>query len=108
MPYLLTGNYTPAALQALGRNPSNRHEAAEKLVAAAGGKLLSFYRTSDNGAGVHIVFDADPITALAIDVVVVAGGALSDIRFTRLWTDEEVAQMRTKRAQIDAAYTAPG
>lgn len=106
--FLITGNYTAAALQALGRNPSDRHAAARKLVEAGGGKLLSFYRTAADGPGVHITIEADPITALAINVVVAAGGALTDMTFTRLWTDEEVAQMRAKRAQIDAAYQAPG
>jgi uncharacterized protein with GYD domain len=105
--FLLTGTYTPAALQALARNPSDRHAAARKLVETAGGKLVSFYRTVGNGPGVHIVIDADPITALAISVVVTAGGALTDIKFDRLWSDEEVAQMRAKRAQIDSAYQAP-
>ena len=108
MPFYLTGNYTAAALQALGRNPSDRHAAAKKAVEAGGGKLLSFYRTGDDGPGVHIVFDADDITALAISVAVAAGGALTGIKFGRLWTDDEVGQMRAKRAQIDAAYKAPG
>lgn len=108
MPYYLTGNYTAAALQALGRNPSDRPAAAKKLIETAGGKLISFYRTAANGPGVHIIFEADATSALAINTVVAAGGALTDIKYGRLWTDEEVAQMRVKRAQIDAAYQAPG
>ena len=108
MPFYLTGNYTAAALQALGRNPSDRHAAAKKLVEAGGGKLLSFYRTSADGPGVHIIFDADPITVMAINLVVAAGGALTDIKVGRLWTDEETVQVRAKRAQIESVYQAPG
>jgi uncharacterized protein with GYD domain len=108
MPYYLTGNYTPAALKALGENPSNRHEAAEKLVTAGGGKLISFYRTLAEGPGVHIIFEADPIAAAAINAVAVSGGALTNARFGRLWTDDEVAAIRQKRTQIEGAYNAPG
>lgn len=82
--------------------------AAKKLVEAGGGKLLSFYRTSADGPGVHIIFDADPITVMAINLVVAAGGALTDIKVGRLWTDEETGQVRAKRAQIESAYQVPG
>jgi len=106
--FCLTGNYTSAALKALGERPSDRHEAARMLVEAGGGKLVGFYRTAATGPGVHIIFEADPIAALAINVVVAAGGALTDMTFARLWTNDEVGQMRTKRAQIEGAYKAPG
>src|SRR3954451_10648930 len=96
MHWYLTGNYTSEAMKALGKNPTDRHEAARKLVTAGGGKLISFYRTLADGPGVHIIFEADPITAGAINAIVVAGGALSGIRFGRLWTDEEVTALRKK------------
>lgn len=106
--FCLTGNYTPAALKALGETPSDRQEAARKLVEAGGGRLISFYRTAASGPGVHIIYEADPISALAINVVVAAGGALTDMNWTRLWTNEEVGEMRAKRKQLEGAYKAPG
>ena len=40
MLFCITANYTPQALEAMGKNPNtNRREAVEKLVTAAGGKL---------------------------------------------------------------------
>ena len=108
MAYYLTANYTPAALKALGEKPSNRREAAEKLLTAAGGKLLSFYRTTAEGPGVHVIFDADPVAAAAINAALVASGACMDVKMGRLWTDDEVAAIRKKRAEIEAAYSPPG
>jgi hypothetical protein len=31
-----------------------------------------------------------------------------NVKFTRLWTDEEVTAIRKKRAEIEGAYKAPG
>jgi len=108
MHWYMTGNYTPAAMKALGEKPSDRREAANKLVTAGGGKLISFYRTLAEGPGFHIIFEADPITAAAINGIVVAGGAVMNLRFSRLWTDEEVTAIRKKRAEIEGAYKPPG
>ena len=42
MLFCITANYTPKALEAMGKNPkTNRREAVEKLVTAGGGKLES-------------------------------------------------------------------
>lgn len=72
-----------------------------------GGKLLSFYRTLRDGPGVHIIFEADPVAAAAISAVAVAGGALSNVTFSRLWTDNEVTAIRKKRAEIEGSYKPP-
>jgi uncharacterized protein with GYD domain len=95
-------------MKALGEKPSDRREAANKLITAAGGKLLSFYRTLTEGPGVVIIFEADPIAAAAINAVGVAGGAIMNVKFTRLWSDEDVTAIRQKRAEIEASYAPPG
>ena len=104
----MSGNYTSAAMKALGQKPSDRQAAAKKLITAGGGKLISFYRTVSEGPGVLIIFEADPITAVAVNAVAVAGGALTNVKFTRLWTNEEVMAIRKKRAEIEGAYKPPG
>jgi len=46
MLYCITANYTPKAMEAMAKNPdANRKEAVEKLVGAAGGKLIAMYGT---------------------------------------------------------------
>jgi hypothetical protein len=44
MLFCLTVNYTPRALDAMAKTPNtNRREAVEKLLTAAGGKLVAMY-----------------------------------------------------------------
>ena len=50
MLFCLTANYTPKALDAMAKNPNtNRREAVEKLLTAAGGKLVAMYGTIAEG-----------------------------------------------------------
>jgi uncharacterized protein with GYD domain len=106
----MTAQYTPKALNNILENPkTNRYEAAKKLVEAAGGKLISMYSTAAEGPGVLIIFDVpDPTAAPAISGTVVAAGAVHNVNLTRLWTQEEIAQVRQKAVQLRGAYTPPG
>ena len=45
MLYCISANYTPKAMQAMAKKPdSNRRDAVEKLVKAAGGKVVARWR----------------------------------------------------------------
>jgi hypothetical protein len=47
MLFCLTTTYTQKALDAMAKNPNaNRREAVEKLITAAGGKLVAMYALS--------------------------------------------------------------
>lgn len=110
MHFCMTAQYTPRALNSILENPkTNRYEAAKKLVEAAGGKLISMYSTAADGPGVMVIFDVpDPTAAPAISGTVVAAGAVHNVTLTRLWTQEEIAQVRQKAVQLRGAYTPPG
>lgn len=109
MHFCITAAYKPEALAAILANPnSNRRAAIEALMAAAGGKVVSFYRTIAEGPGVHVIVDADPMMAPAVLATVVASGALQDVRMIRLFTDEETMSIRQKAATLRAAYKPPG
>jgi uncharacterized protein with GYD domain len=110
MHFCLTGQYTPRALNNILENPAtNRFEAAKKLVETAGGKLISMYSTPADGPGVLVIFDVpDPSMAAAITGIVVAAGTLQDTKLMRLFTQEEIVQVRQKAAKLRAAYTPPG
>jgi len=110
MHFCLTGQYTPQALNNILDNPTtNRFEAAKKLIEAAGGKLISMYSTPADGPGVLVIFDVpDPSAAPAICGVVVASGALHEVKLKRLLTQEEVIHVREKASQLRSAYKAPG
>jgi uncharacterized protein with GYD domain len=110
MHFCLKGQYTPRALNNILENPTqNRYEAAKKLVEAAGGKLISMYSMSADGPGVLTIFDVpDPSMAPVISGIVVAAGTLQNVELTRLFTQEEILQVRQKAAKLRAAYTPPG
>ena len=109
MHFCLTGQYTPQALNNIMDNPTvSRYEAAKKLIEAAGGKLISMYSTPAEGPGVLVIIDVpDPSAAAAITGVVVASGALHNVKLTRLMTQDEVMQVRQKASQLRGAYKAP-
>jgi uncharacterized protein with GYD domain len=110
MHFCLTGQYTPKALNSIMENPkTNRYEAAKKLIEAAGGKLISMYSTAADGPGVLVIVDVpDPIAAPAISGTVVASGAIHNAKLSRLWTQDEITQVRQKASQLRGAYTPPG
>ena len=110
MHFCFTGQYTAQALNSMMENPAtNRFEAAKKLIEAAGGKLISLYSMPAEGPGVMAIFDVpDPNAAAAISGVVVAAGAIHNVKLVRLLTQEEVAQVRQKASQLRSVYKAPG
>src|SRR5882672_3279616 len=110
MHFCLTGQYTPQALNKIMENPkTNRYEAAKNLIEAAGGKLISMYSTAADGPGVLLIFDVpDPNAAPAITGLVVASGTIHNVGLTRLWTQDEIMQVRQKAVQLRSSYTPPG
>lgn len=109
MLFSISANYTPQALKAMGEDPNtDRRAAVEKLVSAAGGKIVGFYFTTSDGPGVLTIIDADPTAAAAILGVVVATDSVRDVKMTRLWTNDEVVAVRKKRVELQSAYKPPG
>ena len=110
MLFCLTAEYTPQALNAMRENPNtDRRAAVEQLLAAAGGKLVAMYGRATNGPGVMVIFDvADPAMAPAMAGVAVSAGSVQNVELTRLFTMEEIANIRQKARQIHGAYKPPG
>jgi uncharacterized protein with GYD domain len=110
MHFCMTGQYTPRAINSLLENPTNnRAEAARKLIEAAGGKLVSFYSVPADGPGVLTIFDVpDPTFAPAIVGIVVGAGTLHNVKLSRLYTQDEIIQVRQKASKIRASYSPPG
>ena len=109
MLFCITGNYTPKALEAMGKNPNtNRREAVEGLLNAVGGKLVAMYGTIAEGPGVMVIFEADPAVAPAVIGVAVSADAITNVKFQRLFSGDEVRAIRRKRLEIQSSYKAPG
>lgn len=109
MLFCLTANYTPKALNALRENPtSNRREAVEQMLTAAGGKLVSMYSTAADGPGVLVIVDVDPLVAPAITGIVLSSESVHNVKLTRLFTQEEVMTIRQNAKKIRGSYKPPG
>ncbi|MBR0793332.1 GYD domain-containing protein [Bradyrhizobium manausense] len=110
MHFCMTGQYTPKSLNSIMENPkTNRYEAAKALIEAAGGKLISMYSTAAEGPGVLVIFDVpDPTAAPAISGTVVASGAIHNVTLKRLWTQDEIMQVRLKATELRGKYRPPG
>jgi uncharacterized protein with GYD domain len=93
----------------MSKNPNtSRREAVEKLLSAAGAKLVAMYGTIADGPGAMVIFDADPSVAPAVAAVAAASDGLQNIKMHRLFSEEEVTAIRQKRAQIQGSFRAPG
>jgi uncharacterized protein with GYD domain len=110
MLFSLTAEYTPQALNAMRENPNtDRRAALEEVVQAAGGKLVAMYGRAANGPGALVIFDVpDPAMAPAMCGVAVSSGSIQNVELTRLFTMEEITDIRQKATQIHGAYKPPG
>ena len=110
MLFCLTADYTLQALNAMRENPNtDRRAAVEQLLEAAGGKLIAMYGKAANGPGAMVIFDVpDPAMAPAMCGVAVSSGSIQNVELTRLFTMEEITDIRQKARQIHGAYKPPG
>ena len=109
MLYCITANYTPKAMEAMAKNPdANRKEAVEKLVGAAGGKLIAMYGTIHDGPGAMVIIDVDPGMGATIAAVVASSDGVHNVKANRLFTMDEVIAIRKKRIELQASYSPPG
>ena len=110
MLFSLTAEYTPQAVSAMRENPTaNRRTAIEEVLKAAGGKLIAMYGRASSGPGALVIFDVpDPAMAPAMVGVAVSAGAIQNPQLTRLFTMEEITDIRQKAKQLYSAYKPPG
>ena len=109
MLFCITANYTAKALNAMRENPkTNRREAVEQLVKAAGGKLVEMYGTMVDGPGALVIVDVDPVAAAAITGTVASSDGVQNVKMMRLYTHDEIMAVRQKRVQLHGSYKAPG
>ena len=109
MLYSITVHYTPATLNALMDNPAhNRGQALGRLVEVAGGKLVAIYSLVDEGPGAMAIVELpDHEAATAVAGVVLASGAVRDVKLVRLLDAAAMPGVRAKAAQLRAAYAIP-
>ena len=109
MLYFISANYTPKAMQAMAKKPdTNRRDALEKLVKAAGGKVVAMYGTMVDGPGAMAIVDVDPGVGAAVAAVIASSDGISNVKTQRLFSMDEVIGIRKKRIQLQKSYSPPG
>ena len=105
--YIITGSYTAAAMKGMIAKPSDRAKATSALVAAAGGKMESYYLTTGDHDFTMTVVTDDLTSMLGALMVAGASGAVCGLKSVQAFTAEEFMVAQKKAGEIAAKYQAP-
>ncbi len=103
--YLVQGAYTSKAWSVMIRNPQNREEAIRSVVESLGGKMESAYLAFGEYDTLAIFQIPNNVTAAALSMAVMAGGAFKTVKTTPLITLKEGTKAMEKAKK--AAYQPP-
>ena len=79
-----------------------------KLIAGAGGKLVSFYFTTGDSDFMVISEANDAESIIAALLATEASGAVADLTTARAWTGAEFKAVAEKASKAAKHYRAPG
>lgn len=105
--YLHQFGYTTESIKGMVANPQNRREAAEKIFAAAGGKLIDMYFCFGQFDGIAISEFPSQLDAATVAMTVGASGAFSKMETTALMDMEEAVQAMKNAGKITGSYSPP-
>jgi len=105
--YIITGNYTAAAMKGMIAKPSDREKATGALVRAAGGRLESFFLTTGDTDFIMRVTTDDLSKMLAAMIVAGSSGATTNLKTVQCFTSKEFLAAQKAAGQIAASYKAP-
>ena len=94
------------ARNAMTENPSSsRREAVDQVLEAASGRVIEMSGTSASGLGALVILDVpDSSIAPAIAGVAVSAGAVQNVKLTRLFTMDDIKNIRQNAAKVRGAY----
>lgn len=105
--YIVTGNYTAAAMKGLLAKPSDREAATSALVAAAGGKMLSYYVTTGDSDFLMVTETNNLNDMLAALIVAGASGAVSGLKTVQAFSAAEFMDAQKRAGEIASKYVSP-
>lgn len=105
--YILTGNYTAAAMQGMIAHPSDRAAATAALIAASGGKLVDYYLTTGENDFLMVIEAAEVKPMLASLLVAGAAGGASNLKTVMAFTSAEFTEAQKAAGAIMKAYKPP-
>lgn len=99
--YLFQVSYTSEAWRALLKKRENRAEAVRPVIQKMGGDItISWVCTGDYDL-IVIMRLPDETSALAASMVFKAGGALREVKYTRLYSWQEGLEAMTKASETE-------
>lgn len=106
--FVLTGNYTSAAMKGMIANPSDRGAATAALVKAAGGNLLSYYLTTGENDFLMVIEGPNDLDMMAPIIVAGATGTVTNLKTVQAFTSAEFLTAQKKAGQISAQFKPAG
>jgi uncharacterized protein with GYD domain len=109
MPLFITyASYSQSGVEGLLKNPSDRAEVIQGLLAKAGAKLVALYMTTGSNDIVLVSEAPDGSDAVAAGMAVAATGSISKVETVRAWTSAEFKSIAEKAAGLTGNYAPPG
>jgi uncharacterized protein with GYD domain len=106
--YIVTGNYTNAAMRGMVAKPSDRAKAVGALITAAGGKMIDFYLTTGDSDFMVIAESDDASMIVGALIVAGASGSVSGLKTAQAFTAAEFKSIQKTASGIAASYKPPG
>ncbi len=109
MPIFITqGRYSAEAVKGLLAKPEDRTEEVSKLIAAAGGKLLSYYNTMGEYDFLLIAEGPSAQDVISSLLVAAATGTVADLKTTVAISGGDMKQCLSKAASIAGKFRPAG
>jgi len=109
MPIFITqGRYTSDAIRGMIAKPEDRTEEVGKLVAAAGGRLLSYYNTMGEYDFLLIAEGQNEKDVISSLLVGAATGTVTDLRTTVAISGGDMKQCLSKAGTISGKFRPAG
>ena len=105
--YMFQYSYSLESKKGMIAKPQNRRDAAETVIAVAGGRLLEMYFCFGDYDGVAIAEFPSNVDVAAASLAISSSGAFANVKTTVLITMEESIQAMEKAGEVASSYSPP-
>jgi len=106
--YISQGRYTAEAIRAMTAKPEDRSEAIAELLAAVGGRLISWYLTLGQYDWLIVAEAPDERTLVTIILAAAAGGSLSDVTTTVALSSQDTVKAFSQAGELAKKFRSAG
>ncbi|CAN5225034.1 hypothetical protein BH10PSE9_BH10PSE9_12590 [soil metagenome] len=106
--YITRGNYSDHAFQGMLKQPEDRHEAVEKLIKSAGGKMLAMYATLGEYDFITISEFDKTVDMVSVLMAAAGTGGVRNLNTTTAMTTAEVRKAEEKARKIAGGFKPAG